>query len=319
MPRRPTRGLPCAIVAVLLGGPSRAWAQGCCGGAPREAPGVPSTRAKLQRGAISTGMMWNHASAGRLENDGMTQQSPVDDTATVDSFDWTLAAGLTQWLGATLTLPIVWSRFDTLLPSGDRESLATSGVGDLTIIGRAELPIARPSLAISLGLRVPTGASRAHDDDSGILIPLSLQPGAGHWQIMPGAHGSLLLAPLGRDWVPRVFIDATGRIPVGSEDGYQTGGAVGGDVGAGAHWRARFHMALAFLYTHTTPDHHDGDVVPDTGSDTLAAALGLGWAFLPWLEMTGFVERNVWRDTRGPQLVGDWRFGAGIWLTRRLL
>lgn len=304
------------LVAVQFAFGADAFAQGCCGGSPRDALETRFQPASV--GTLGVSLDWRHAGASQLDRVNTKAATPLPGDSTVDVFLLGVGAGLTPWLAAALALPFVRSHLKTRLPDGRVEDLGETGMGDLNVDAQVHAAIATSSVALGVGVRAPTGESRAHDD--GVLIPPALQAGTGHWQGVAGLNVARLFAPPWRTWVPLAHVATQARWPVGAGDDYRAGAAVRMALGGGISWRHRARPSIEVAYDHLWPDALRGDDVPDTGSDQVGLAIGTAFiAFPPWLELRASVARTLWRRISGTQLVGDWQIASGLAITADVL
>ncbi|MCA9399233.1 MAG: transporter [Candidatus Omnitrophica bacterium] len=125
-----------------------------------------------------------------------------DDPTSLDRDTWTLSVpttfvyGFTEKFAGMATIPYVY-RKQRLNSGSDRITRKTSGLGDITLLGKYRVhtknfPGATSRLSLLGGLELPTG--RSGDSDSVGKLSRTLQIGSGSWDPILGAaytHQSL--------------------------------------------------------------------------------------------------------------------------------
>lgn len=176
-------------------------------------PGLGAASGKFQ---ISTG--WHFASAdrsyfnSRLNHDFTRLWNPHERLSILDV---TGRYNISKRLSATVTVPIVFNSFSTLLPpkGGDivnRESWHARGLGDISLFGQSWIldPATHPfgNIAVGVGIKAPTGNWNVKaniPNENGVNVtrkavyPAAIMPGDGGTGIIVGLEGFRTFTAMG--------------------------------------------------------------------------------------------------------------------------
>lgn len=114
----------------------------------------------------------------------------------INSLDLTVAYGVTSRLSLAFTLPFSHGTHSRFYADNARHRVGAAGVGDISLLGtlwvRDPVGHAEGNVAVSLGVKAPTGNNRASDrfynatDTTWFPVDQSIQLGDGGWGIMLG-------------------------------------------------------------------------------------------------------------------------------------
>lgn len=114
----------------------------------------------------------------------------------INSLDLTVAYGVTSRLSLAFTVPFSYGTHSRFYADNVRHKVGAAGVGDINLVGTfwARDPVvhAGGNLALSLGVKAPTGSNRVSDryfnatDTTWFPVDQSIQLGDGGWGIMLG-------------------------------------------------------------------------------------------------------------------------------------
>ena len=170
------------------------------------------------------------------------------------------------------------------------------------------------STGLAVGVKLPTGGT---DRVGGIYVdgdyaadygPLErgVQPGTGTTDGVLGVYHSRRLA---RDW--SAYAQAFVRAARGQADGYHPGRRLSGD--AGASWFGPSGWSVSAQLAYNDRHRDDGALAePKSANTTVAASLGVAWAFLPELRAYLFYQHPLTRRTEGVQTVADGSWVGGV-------
>jgi len=87
--------------------------------------------------------------------------------------------GITENLTGTILVPYVWLGQTTRTLSTET-NVKTSGIGDILLMSQFGNVLSnQATLIFGAGIKLPTGATQNADEESGIVLPATLQPGTG--------------------------------------------------------------------------------------------------------------------------------------------
>jgi hypothetical protein len=118
----------------------------------------------------------------------------------IHSLDLSVAYGLTDRTSLALTLPFSYGSHSRFYADDARHEVSAFGLGDISLVGTAWLlqPSTHPggNLAMSLGLKMPSGNNEVHDDfwlaDGSVArrpVDQSIQLGDGGWGLLLQVQG----------------------------------------------------------------------------------------------------------------------------------
>lgn len=230
---------------------------------------------------------------------------------TVVTANSVVAYGVTPDLALFGILPVTFKELET--PAGIREA---DGIGDARLIARYTIykknAVGKTTrIAPFIGLKVPTGDS-VKTDDLG-LLPTSLQPGTGSWDVFGGVIATI--ASL--DW----NLDFQASYQANS----RAAGIKRGDVArADASFQYRllpqklrrddkgyFYGVIEANLVHSGRMRANGAGNPNTGGTALSLVPGVQYATRRWIAEAA-VQLPVMQDLNGSALERDFAVLAGV-------
>jgi hypothetical protein len=221
-----------------------------------------------------------------------------------------------RW-GVGLALPVV-SRFHEHIDvaSGDRNTWAFSGVGDLLVelrgtVWRGESPRA-PAVTLTLAGKFPTGRTGAHNAFDAAEVPL--QPGSGSFDAIAGAvyTQNFGRGPGGRE--RSFFARAAYRSNGPGSRRYQLGDEFQATLGSALPVLARLDLDAQASLRVRRKDQ-PGDTPEDvsfTGGEFIHLSPGLRWHWGAGVSTYAYLQLPVYQRVNREQLTADraWVFGA---------
>jgi len=236
---------------------------------------------------------------------GDAQDRVFQEHRSVTGIDYGILPGLTL----SALLPVVYKQQEQL-SGGGRETLESSGLGDIAFLGKYRIYKrdwkrgAFHFTAIS-GLEMPTGATNERHD--GARLSPSLQPGSGSWDPFAALSTNLGLDRLRFDGL--LFFKANTE---GSQD-FADGDFFAAEVDAAYRfWHTKYpgptaSARLGVQWRHQERAEANDRGIANSGSDETILRAGLTFHPVPSMDLTLSVDVPVYRDLNGQQLGRDFR------------
>jgi len=223
-----------------------------------------------------------------------------------------LAYGVTSRLALFGILPYANKQLQT--PAGTREA---SGFGDARFFARYTLfqqnaPGKTLRFAPFVGVEAPTGKHDEHDDDG--LLPPSLQPGSGAWDVF----GGIVATYATTRWQNDTQISYRANNVSGAVNGFEAGNVYRADTSLQYRLAQPEFQGPAFLFgvleanlIYQDRNEKLGIRDPNSGGTTLMLAPGLQYATLRWIAETA-VQIPVAQNLNGTALEKDVTVRASV-------
>jgi len=312
------RGWLCALVGVAFAVASIA-AQASCGGAfcmintnwdmhDSAMPG--QTRIDLRYEYIKQDRLFSgNSTLSAADVTGEVAELKTINRNTILSADYAFTP---DWSGA---VAIPWiSRLHSHIadPTGAalREDWDITHLGDVRLIGRHRLPDSNASggeLALEFGLKLPTGDYRYTNAD-GTIAERSLQPGTGSSDALLSATYSWRPRFLGLGW----FIQGSYQHAALIRDGFRPGDHLSATGGLRYPVTDAFSLLFQLNAVYRLRDAGPNAEPSESGGRFLYASPGLAYAVSRDTQFYGYVQKPMYRNVNGVQLVADRFVTAGV-------
>jgi len=196
-------------------------------------------------------------------------------------------------------------------PTGaaQREDWDITHLGDVRLIGHHRLPgsASGGELVLEFGLKLPTGDYRYSNAD-GATAERSLQPGTGSTDAVLGATYSWRPRFLGVGW----FVQGAYQRAAIIRDGFRPGDQLAVTGGLRYPVTEAFSLQLQLNALYRLRDAGPNAEPDESGGRFLYASPGLAYAVSPDTQFYGYVQKPVYRNVNGVQLVADRFLTAGV-------
>ena len=180
-----------------------------------------------------------------------------------------------------------------------------SEAGDLRLL--ASYRFSPAAHGLQFGLKLPTGRINVRNDD-GDEAERTLQPGTGTTDLLLGAFTQQSLPAKDLSW----FVQGLAQLPLNKRDEYRPGQRLSLD--AGLRYRAGENLGLMLQANFLLRGRDKGAnaETEDSGGRSLWLSPGLSYALGRDWEAYGFLQRALYQQVNGVQLVADTALALGV-------
>jgi len=207
-----------------------------------------------------------------------------------------------RFWGVHLTVPFLDRTHSTIAPGDIEQShSSTSGLGDMSIVGRYQGFTPLANLGVQIGLKFPSGAFTDNFEtgpQAGERIDRGLQNGTGTTDAILGIYNFGVLAPQ-----LEYFVHLQADQPFQAREGFRSSTSVTTSTGIGYQATSLIRPQVQINYKYESRESGESSDRPNSGGNIIAITPGVSFAVSKDLNLYTLVQVPVYQQVNGYQLL----------------